>query len=83
MFIWLSNLTGHPVILFPKTRNPIRELRGRLKKQPRGAGWGGRFEREGMYVYLWLIHVGVWQKPTKYCKAIILPLTKKETSIHL
>ena len=27
--------------------------------QPRGVGWGGRFKREGMYVYLWLIHVEV------------------------
>ena len=29
-------------------------------------GWdavGGRFKREGTYVYLWLIHI-VWQKPT-------------------
>ena len=26
------------------------------------------------YVYLWLIHVDVWQKPTQYCKAIILQL---------
>ena len=24
------------------------------------------------YVYLWLIHVEVWQKATKFCKAIIL-----------
>ena len=23
--------------------------------------------REGTYVYLWLIHVDVWQKPTQYC----------------
>ena len=23
--------------------------------QPRGMGWGGRFKREGIYVYLWLI----------------------------
>ena len=39
-------------------------------------GWdgvgGGR--REGTYVYLWLIHVDIWQKPTQYCKAIIFPL---------
>ena len=35
---------------------------------------GGRFKREGMYVYLRLIHVDVWQKPTRYCKAIILQL---------
>ena len=25
---------------------------------------GGTFRREGTYVYLWLIHVDVWQKPT-------------------
>ena len=32
-------------------------------------GWevGGRFKREGTYVYLWL-------KPTQYSKAIILQL---------
>ena len=34
----------------------------------------GRFKREGTYVYLWLIHVDIWQKPTKFCKAIILQL---------
>ena len=28
--------------------------------------------REETYVYLWLIHVDVWEKPTQYCKAIIL-----------
>ena len=41
-----------------------------------GMGWrvGGRFKREGTCVYLWLIHVVVWQTPTKYCKAIILQL---------
>ena len=52
--------------------------------QPRKVGWGGgwevggRSEREGTYVYLWLIRVAVWQKPTQYCKAIILRLKKKE-----
>ena len=51
-------------------------------------GWevGGRFKKEGTYVYLWLIHVDVWQKRTQYCKAIILLLKinnffKKEKSI--
>ena len=29
---------------------------------------------EGTYIYLWLIHVDVWQKSNQYCKAIILPL---------
>ena len=31
-------------------------------------------KREGTYVYLWLIHVDVEQKPTQHCKAIILQL---------
>ena len=30
--------------------------------------------REGMYIYLWLNHVVVWQKPIQHCKAIILQL---------
>ena len=35
-------------------------------------GWevGRRSKGEETYVYLWLIHVDVWQKPTQYCKAI-------------
>ena len=37
-----------------------------------GMGWevGGRVRKEGTCVYLWLIHVDVWKKPTQYCKAI-------------
>ena len=34
-----------------KLNRPEREVRG-------------RFKREGTYVYLWLIQVDVWQKPT-------------------
>ena len=40
--------------------------------QPRGAGWGGRWEvggrlnREGAYVHLRLSHADVWQKPAQY-----------------
>ena len=30
-----------------------------------GREMGGRFKREGIYVYLWLIHVEVWQKNNK------------------
>ena len=38
-------------------------------------GWDGvGGGREGTYVYLWLIHVDVWQKLTQYCKTIILKL---------
>ena len=39
-----------------------------------GSEVGERFMKEGMYVYLWLIRVDIWQKPTQYCKAIILQL---------
>ena len=35
---------------------------------------GRRFEREGTWVYLWLVLVGVKRKATQYCKAIILQL---------
>ena len=39
-------------------------------------GGGREVQREGTYVYPWLIHVDVWQKTTKFCKAIILQLKK-------
>ena len=42
-----------------------------------GREMGGRFKREETYVYLQLIHVDVWQKPTQYCKAIIFQLKIK------
>jgi len=35
---------------------------------------GERFKREGTYVNLWLTQVDVWQKPTQYCREIILQL---------
>ena len=38
---------------------------------------GRRFKREGTYVHLRLIHVDVWQKPTQFCKSIILQLKNK------
>ena len=38
-------------------------------------GWvDGRPQTEGTYVYLWLIHVTLWQKQAQHCKAIILQL---------
>ena len=45
-------------------------------------GWdeeGDRREvqREGIYVYLWLIHVEFWQKTTKFYKAVIFQLKNK------
>ena len=36
-------------------------------------GWGlERLKVGRTYVYLWLTHVVVWQKPTQHCKAVIL-----------
>ena len=46
-------------------------------------GWDGVGEGKGVQeggdicVYLRLIHVDVWQRPTQYCKAIILQLIKE------
>ena len=42
-----------------------------------GEGSGGRG-----HMYLWLMHVVVWQKPTKYCKAIILQLKIKKKVVY-
>jgi len=33
---------------------------------------GESFKMEGTYIYLWLIHIDVWQKLSQYCKTIIL-----------
>ena len=38
----------------------------------------GREVEEGIYVYLWLIHVDVWQKPIQHCNTIILQLKTKK-----
>ena len=41
----------------------LRETQTGALYQPRGVGWGGRWEGgskvEGIYVYLWLIHFEV------------------------
>ena len=46
-----------------------------------GMGWrvGKRFKREGMYVYVQLIH----DLPTQHCKAIILQFKKKKKKAYL
>jgi len=57
-----------------------RVLRAGALGWPWGMGWGGRWEGgsgRGTHVYLWLIHVNVWQKPLQYCKVTSLQLKKK------
>ena len=44
-------------------------------------GWGEvgeRVKREGTYVYLWLIHADVWQKPTQCVKQLSFNRKKKK-----
>ena len=43
-----------------------------------GVEGGREVQREATYIYLWLIHVDIWQKPTQHCKAIILHLKIKK-----
>ena len=53
-----------------------REPKACALGQPRWIGWGGRWEQgfrgAGRRGCLWLICVDVWQKPSQYCKVIIL-----------
>ena len=43
---------------------------------------GGGFKERGTYVYLWLVHVDVWQKPSQYFQVIILYLKHTHTHTH-
>ena len=63
------NLQWQFAVRFRVHNHGLCEARG-------GIGWevGERFKKEGTYLYLWLIHVDVWQKPIQYCKAIVLQL---------
>ena len=75
---WLGHRLTLPYVKYIANRNllkgsensirgPVSTWRGEV-----GTKMGWSFKREGIYVYLWLIHVEVWQKTTKFCKAIIL-----------
>ena len=47
---------------------------------------GERLKREGIYLYLGLIHVDMWQKPTQYCKVILqlkINLNLKKSRLQL
>ena len=44
-----------------------------------GVGSGKEVQERGVICYVWLIHVDIWQKLPRYCKAIILQLKKKVT----
>ena len=50
------------------------QIRCSVTTQRGGMGWevGGNLQREGTYVYPWLMHFDIWQKPTQYCKAFFI-----------
>ena len=54
----------------------VAELSRDVAKRQAGDGAveGGRLQTEWIYVHLQLIHINVWQKPIKHCKAIMLQL---------
>ena len=60
--------TGHP--------NPVLcdSLEGRGGEGTGREGMGRGFKRKGTRVYPWAIQIDVWQKPSQYCKVIILQL---------
>ena len=39
----------------------------------------GQLRKEGAYIYIWLTHVDVRQKPSQYCRTIILQLKIKKS----
>ena len=47
------------------------------------AAGNGKEGQEGTYVYLWLTHIDVWQKPTQHCKALILQLKRKKKELRV
>ena len=53
-----------------EAEHPELVLWDNLERQV-GREVGGGFRIRGTHVYLWTIHVGVWQKPSQYCKVII------------
>ena len=43
-----------------------------------GRELGAGFRMEEAYVYLWLIHVDVWQKTSQYCNYLPIKMNKKK-----
>ena len=73
----MERITGK--LTLPYVKQPVgifcmaQETQTGAMYQPRGVGWGGSWEgvsKEGIYVYLWLIHTEVWQKTTNSVKQL-------------
>ena len=59
----LMHETGHPKLVHWDN-----------SEERNGKGCGREVWDGGTHVYLWLIHVNVWQKPLQYCKVVSLQL---------
>ena len=72
-----SRLVSDSGSLIYEARNPKLVLCVNLEGWNGEGCWGG-IKKEGMHVCLWPVHADVWQKPSQYCKAIILHVKKKK-----
>ena len=56
-------------MLFVKALNHLKNISYQIRivifKNQYLGEMEGRFKREGTYIYLWLIHIDVWQKPNR------------------
>ena len=76
-WVWATENTSW----FLSLREKVPKGRGNRQLSPHL--WISCSETNGrLSVYLWLIHAVVWQKPTQYCKAIILQFKKKPGEGH-
>ena len=51
---------------------PIHGTQSQCSGTTQRDGVGSEFQDGGTHVNLWPIHVDTWQKPSQYCKVIIL-----------
>ena len=56
---------------------------GTTQRTKVGRDVGKGFRVRVTHVYLWAVHVNVWQKPSQYCKVIILQVKEINKKINL
>ena len=70
-YMWLGFLKAFLKLPYFPQRKQTKTQQLRMVAD---GGWGGRLQREAVYIHLWLIRVAVRQKPTQHCKAIVLQI---------
>ena len=79
--VFLDASRGYPLVVVLDLLIVMALLLWLLNSILRGMGWGGLWEEGSGWrdnVYLWPIHIDVWQNPSQYCKVIILQLKFKK-----